>query len=812
MAWRGNDDKIAEALKQAYPPAAASPEFKANLRLQLNQQAAALGSPTAKLLWQRPLFWIPAAAAAAVAAALIIFFTVFQALPPTVVTNDPTDVRSNTAVLSAKVGSLGADETLEVSFEWGVTTDYGNETTPELLKDAGLYEATLTGLSPNTTYHFRVKAVGSSGTTYGPDMVFTTGPGTCVVTTPATSVSTSSAILNGSLTSLDASGSAAVSFEWGTATGSYPYSTAPQTTSVTGPFSAVLADIDSGTTYYFRAKAVGDGDPVYGSEVSFTTLTPPSVTTNDATNVATSSATLRAELTSLGTAASVTVSFEWGAASGLYAHTTADQQLAATGTFTADLAGLSEGTTYYFRARAVGDGAPVYGAEQSFTTLTPPKVTTNDATNITATSATLCGELTSLGTAAAATVSFEWWAGDGSYAGTTGSQLMADVGAFCADLGGLHPGTTYYFRAVAAGDGAPVRGPQKTFTTLSTPPSVRTTSATAVHCTSAILNGILDSLGTAEGVDVSFEWGLTTAYGQESAVHTRTATGEFSSPVTGLLPGTTYHFRARAVGDGVVYGADMMFTTGHAPPQQKIWYLSADDPGCPKIMYEGDATKNEAVLTVRAGSYLEWRADGSSGELMYPAGDWLVQLTLSDFEKSHTDKIEIGTWDGRVFAPHGAVTIRGLGDDVYIVSARIPVDSFVVPSGGYVAVRVTLTSSPQTLDIHVGGANSFVQSPLYADPTAPIAKTRAASSLEPTTAVLNGCLDSLGSADSVSVYFEWGLTTAYGNETAVGSLTSEGDFSLHLAGLTPGTTYHFRVKVVGDGTNYGVDMTFTTPS
>src|SRR5512136_1914140 len=144
MSWRDGDDKIAELLKGACPPAAASPEFKANLRLQVNQQAAALGATTPKPLWQQPFVWIPAAAACAMAAALIVFFVLFQSVPPTVTTSDATDIRSNAAMLSARLDSLDSDGSAKVSFEWGVTTDYGNETTPELRKVTGSFEAKLT--------------------------------------------------------------------------------------------------------------------------------------------------------------------------------------------------------------------------------------------------------------------------------------------------------------------------------------------------------------------------------------------------------------------------------------------------------------------------------------------------------------------------------------------------------------------------------------------------------------------------------------------------------------------------------------------
>ena len=224
----------------------------------------------------------------------------------------------------------------------------------------------------------------------------------------------------------------------------------------------------------------------------------------------------------------------------------------------------------------MGDGDPVYGEEKSFTTLnTAPSVTTNDATNVATTSATLNGELSSLGTASSINVSFEWGTATGSYTHTTADQARTSTGAFSADLSGLTPGTTYYYRAKADGDGDPVYGAEKSFTTLTAPPAVTTSSATEVHSKSATLNGILDSLGTASSCQRCASNGVSPrpmAMRPHSRV--KTATGSFNASLTGLSPNTTYHFRAKAVGDGVAYGADMMFTTGSTPPPQKTWYLS----------------------------------------------------------------------------------------------------------------------------------------------------------------------------------------------------------------------------------------------
>ena len=40
-----------------------------------------------------------------------------------------------------------------------------------------------------------------------------------------------------------------------------------------------------------------------------------------------------------------------------------------------------------------------------------------------------------------------------------------------------------------------------------------------------------------------------------------TSAGAFTANLTGLNPGQTYHFRAKAVGDGTTYGSDQSFTT-----------------------------------------------------------------------------------------------------------------------------------------------------------------------------------------------------------------------------------------------------------
>ena len=93
----------------------------------------------------------------------------------------------------------------------------------------------------------------------------------------------------------------------------------------------------------------------------------------------------------------------------------------------------------------------------------------------------------------------------------------------------------------------------------------------------------------------------------------------------------------------------------------------------------------------------------------------------------------------------------------------------------------------------------------------PIVVTNAPTALNDTTTQLNGYVDANGK--DTTVMFDYGTTTAYG--TTSGSRVVQDDrsaFVYHPAtGLTPGTTYHVRLRATNArGTTVGADRTFTT--
>jgi hypothetical protein len=99
------------------------------------------------------------------------------ASPPTATTGSPTDLGQSTATLTGTVNPNGQATTYY--FEYGTTTSYGTQTTPAGVGSGSTPVAVHTGilgLTPNTTYHYRLVATSSAGTTDGADQTLTVTP------------------------------------------------------------------------------------------------------------------------------------------------------------------------------------------------------------------------------------------------------------------------------------------------------------------------------------------------------------------------------------------------------------------------------------------------------------------------------------------------------------------------------------------------------------------------------------------------------------------------------------------------------------
>jgi phosphodiesterase/alkaline phosphatase D-like protein len=238
-----------------------------------------------------------------------------------------------------------------------------------------------------------------------------------------------------------------------------------------------------------------------------------------------------------------------------------------TGAFSADLSGLTSGTTYYYRAKAVGDGT-VYGTEKTFTALAAPAVTTDNPTDIQAASARLNGNLVSLGTSGSVTVSFVWGTtAGGPYPNETTGQAKTATGAFYFDLGNLGPVTTYYYQVKAVGDGT-VYGAEKSFKTIdAAAPDISVVASSGVTVSEATITWTTDEAATSQ-----VEYGLTEEYGSITTLDTDLVTGH-SVDLAGLKAGKTYHYRvlSKDASNNQAVSGDNTFTTTARSGGMPVW-------------------------------------------------------------------------------------------------------------------------------------------------------------------------------------------------------------------------------------------------
>ncbi|MFI5003842.1 MAG: fibronectin type III domain-containing protein [Solirubrobacterales bacterium] len=157
-------------------------------------------------------------------------------------------VTASSALLKARINPEGL--ATEYSFQYGPTTAYGSQT-PPVAAGSGTQEGTVvqavTGLEPYTTYHFRVLASSSAGTTVSTDATFTTKkiPLSLTATvTPGPMVFGSPLTLSGTLSGTGNTGVQVV-----VQANPFPYDlgfhdiTSPKLTDPAGRFSFPIADL-----------------------------------------------------------------------------------------------------------------------------------------------------------------------------------------------------------------------------------------------------------------------------------------------------------------------------------------------------------------------------------------------------------------------------------------------------------------------------------------------------------------------------------------------------------------------------------------
>ena len=441
----------------------------------------------ASLLSASALVWVVAGAAGIAAA-------------PTAITGPVSAVGPTSATVSGTVNPGGQSTSWYV--EYGTSTSYGSQSASA---SAGAGSANvavsraLSGLASGTTYHYRVVATNGAGTSRGADGIFTTSAAPAVVTGAATSVTPTSATLNGSV---DPNGRATTwFFEYGTST-SYGTRTAAKDAGSGGSavaVSAAVANLARGRVYHYRLVATSDAGTSRGADQTFSTTGAPAVTTDAASSVTPTSARLNGTITPNGQ--STSWYFDYGTSTSYGARTAVKN--AGSGTratrVNASVTRLRTGVTYHYRLVATNASGTTVGRDRTFSTALQPVVRTDAARDATATTATLTGSVDPR------TRATTWWFEYGTSTGYGSQTPSRSAGsgsarAVTAALSGLRPGTTYHYRLVARNDAGTSRGANASFTTVGvtlTIPALR-----VVYGRGILLSGFVPTRRAGETVTV----------------------------------------------------------------------------------------------------------------------------------------------------------------------------------------------------------------------------------------------------------------------------------------------------------------------
>jgi uncharacterized protein (TIGR02145 family) len=447
-------------------------------------------------------------------------------------------------------------------------------------------------------------------------------------TTGASSITASTALSGGVITSDGGEAITARGIVWG-ATTAPTIALATKTTDGigTGTFTSSLTGLTSGFTYYVRAYATNNVGTQYGTEISFSTspAAPTLAATTTASSIGATTVESGGNITYNGGATVILSGLVWSTTSTpTIALATKTTNGPASGTFTSSITGLTPGTLYYVRSYATNSVGTNYGAQTSFTTLNTATISaTASATLITSNSATTGGDITADGGAAVTSrgVVYGTSAGSATYSVTSGTG----TGTYTISLTGLTPATTYFVRSFATNSVGTVYGTETSFTTIALAPSITSSTVTGTTKYGASVGGTITSNGGSIISVSGICWSTTaTPTTSDSKTTDGTTSGTFTSTITGLTAGTTYFVRAYATNAiGTSYGAVESFTTLSTPLAQTTVLIGTQrwtDKNLNVANY-----RNGDPITYAANA-AQWAAANAAGEgaytyLKYASGD-----------------------------------------------------------------------------------------------------------------------------------------------------------------------------------------------
>lgn len=406
----------------------------------------------------------------------VVSFTTLSS-KPVVTTAEATDITPAGATLNGEVLTDNGATISERGFVWVEGTGTPTSSSGKLIASGttGVFSAVLTDLTPNKKYSYRAYAVNSNGTSYGETKEFTTITDRMQLHTgEATVVTPVSATISGSITYYGGNDVTECGVCWSTGNDPATSDSHKASAHIDDNFTVDLSGLNENTTYYARAYATAEsGETYYGNTITFTTpyiVVLPSSSKVTVTNINVSSATFSANVISNGHGTILDAGFVYSTTSG---PTLQDNKVscgAKTGSFSAQITELKEGTTYYVRSYVTNNAGTAYGEEVSFTTesIKLPSLSKVTVSDITYNSAAFSAQVIALNNGTLEDAGFVYSTYPDPYVNST-KISCGNVTDLQAPSVPLRASTTYYVRAYAENEKGIAYGEQTTFTTEVSP-------------------------------------------------------------------------------------------------------------------------------------------------------------------------------------------------------------------------------------------------------------------------------------------------------------------------------------------------------
>ncbi len=507
-------------------------------------------------------------------------------------TGNVSSVTSNSSSVTGSITDIGSSAVTQYGHVWSsvnnVPTVNDSKTQLGTANSAINFNSSLTGLTASTIYYVRAYAINNAGISYGAVVSFTTSSSTnnlpFVTSGPITSITYNSATAAGNITDIGSSSVTHYGHVW-SSSNSIP-TTADNKTDLGGAnaitgFSSSLIGLQPDTYYWVRTYATNSVGTIYGSTVIFNTpkndpaniiiFIPPA-------NVTTTTATFNGIIINIGSSPITQYGLVWSTNTAPTINDNKTQLGSATGpiNFTSTLTGLTPSTGYYVRAYAVNSAGIFYSTQYAFYTAIyypPPSIVTGSISNITFSSATASGNITSTNNSSI-TQYGHVWSSTNNVPTTNDSKTQLGNSAspvnYSSLLTSLTQGTIYYLRAYAVNNGGIAYGSVVTFTTTANlPPSV--TTGDPYYQPPGLVNSIvvfpgsITSIGSTLVTQHGHVWSKTSTtptlsdnFNQLGAA----ATGNYNSVFSpNTIPPGTYYVRAYATNaGGVSYGVLKILT------------------------------------------------------------------------------------------------------------------------------------------------------------------------------------------------------------------------------------------------------------